>query len=174
MDDSEFDADAPPSKTQLKKEMQDLQAVGEALVDLSPERLKKVPMPDALREAVLEAQRISKRGARRRQLQYIGRLMRGIEAEPIRAALDALTGNSREEAARQHRAERLRSELLEDEGVLFRIAETWPAADLQHLRVLRRNALKEQEKGKPPRAFRELFRELRELDETGGSREWAD
>jgi ribosome-associated protein len=66
--------------------------------------------------------------------------------------------------ARQHRVERLRLELLEDEGVLHQVASSWPGADLQHLRVLRRNALREREAGKPPKAFRELFKALRELD----------
>ncbi|HRQ36091.1 MAG TPA: DUF615 domain-containing protein, partial [Chiayiivirga sp.] len=73
-------------------------------------------------------------------------------------------GVSRAETARQHRLERLRSDLLEDEKILGNIARDWPGADLQHLRVLRRNALKEREQGKPPRAYRELFRVLRDLD----------
>lgn len=158
----------PPSKTRRKKEMHALQALGEELVGLSRERLERVPLPEALAEAVRAAQRIGQHGARRRQLQYIGRLMRGVDAAPIREALDALSGHSRDEVARQHRVERLREELLADEGVLHRIAETWPGADLQQLRVLRRNALKEQDQDKPPRAFRELFRMLRELDQSAG------
>lgn len=169
--DSEFE-NLPPSKSRLKRDMHALQALGEALVGLSAERLGKVPMPDNLREAVLEAQRIRQHGARRRQLQYIGRLMRNVEAEPIQEALDRLSGNSREEVARQHRIERLREELLEDEDVLTRIADQWPAADLQQLRVLRRNALKDREKDKPPRSFRELYRVLRDLDEAEGGPAW--
>lgn len=153
-----------PSKTRRKKDMHALQDLGEQLVALSAERLVKVPLPETLADAVREAQRITSHEGRRRQLQYIGKLMRGVDPAPIQAALDAFAGNSKEEIARQHRIERLRLELLEDEGVLHRIANTWPGADLQHLRVLRRNALKEKEQNKPPRAFRELFKVLRELD----------
>jgi ribosome-associated protein len=161
---SEDEFDGRPSKTQRKKDMQALQELGAALVELGAERLRKVPMSDSLRAAVQEAQRITQHGARRRQLQYIGKLMRGEDPAPIQEALDALAGNSREEVARQHRVERLRLELLEDEGVLHKVASSWPGADLQQLRVLRRNALREREAGKPPKAFRELFKALRELD----------
>lgn len=153
-----------PSKTRRKKDMQALQDLGEQLVALSTERLAKVPMPESLADAVRECQRITSHEGRRRQLQYIGKLMRSVDPAPIQAVLEAFAGTSREEVARQHRIERLRLELLEDEGVLHRIASTWPRADLQHLRVLRRNAIKEKEQNKPPRAFRELFKVLRELD----------
>lgn len=159
--------DAPdegPSKTRRKKDMQALQDLGERLVSLTPERLARVPLPENLADAVREAQHITRHEARRRQFQYIGKLMRGVDPEPIEAQLEAFAGTSKEEVARQHRIERLRLELLEDEGVLHRIAGTWPGAGLQHLRVLRRNAIKEKEQNKPPRAFRELFKVLRELD----------
>lgn len=156
-----------PSKSSRKREMHKLQALGEALVALSAEQLTKVPMPDALREAVVDARRFTKHEARRRQLQYIGRLMRNIDPEPIQAQLDVFSGASKVEVARQHRLERLRNEFLDDEKRIGDIAAQWPDADLQHLRVLRRNALKERELGKPPRAFRELFRILRDLDEGG-------
>ncbi|WP_374599527.1 ribosome biogenesis factor YjgA, partial [Sphingosinicella sp.] len=112
-------------------------------------------------------QRFTAHEARRRQLQYIGRLMRNVDPEPIRAALDAFKGVSAVETARMHRLENLRARLIEDEKALHDIAEAYPGADLQQIRVLRRNAIKEKEAGKPPRAFRELFRVLREL-ETGG------
>lgn len=153
-----------PSKTRRKKDMQALQDLGEQLVALSAERLAKVPLPESLADAVREARRITSHEGRRRQMQYIGKLMRGVDPAPIQAVLDAFAGTSRDETARQHRIERLRLELLEDEGVLHRIASTWPGADLQHLRVLRRNAIKEREQNRPPRAFRELFKVLRELE----------
>lgn len=165
--DDDFDPDAPPSKSQRKRDMHALQDLGAQLVDLSVERLRKVPMPEELFEAVRAAQRITAHGARRRQMQYIGKLMRNIDPEPIQAQLDVFNGVSRVEIARQHRLEKLRSDLLEDEQVLGSIAERWPQADLQHLRNLRRNALKEREQNKPPRAYRELFRILRELEEGG-------
>ncbi|MBL8442984.1 MAG: DUF615 domain-containing protein [Zoogloeaceae bacterium] len=157
-----------PSKSSLKREMHALQDLGEQLVALSSERLAKVPMPEELFAAVRDAQRISKHGARRRQLQYIGKLMRHIDPAPIQAQLDAFNGVSKAEVARQHRLERLRNDLLDDDKVLGRIADTWPGADLQHLRTLRRNALKEREQSKPPRAFREIFRVLRDLDAGAG------
>ncbi len=112
--------------------------------------------------------------ARRRQLQYIGKLMRNVDPAPIQAQLDVFNGNSAAEVARQHRLERLRADYLEDEKVLTTIADTWPGADLQHLRNLRRNALKEREQGKPPKAFRELFRVLRDLEAQASGSEAPD
>ncbi len=161
------DAYRGPSKSSRKREMHALQSLGEQLVALSAERLAQVPMPDDLRDAVRDAQRFTKHEARRRQMQYIGRLMRHVDAEPIKARIDAFTGASRAETARQHRLERLRSDFLQDERILGGIARDWPEADLQRLRILRRNALKERELGKPPRAYRELFRVLRDLDASG-------
>ena len=154
----------PPSKSSRKREMQALQDLGEQLVALSPERLKKVPLPETLYEAIRAAQGF-KMEARRRQLQYIGKLMRKIDPEPIQAQLDIFAGNSAVEVAKMHRLERLREQLLGDEQVIGTIAETWPEADLQYLRTLRRNALKEREAARPPKSFREIFRVLRELQE---------
>lgn len=162
---AENDVDERPSKSQIKREMDALQEVGKALAELSLERLAKVPMSDRLREAVEEFHRVGKHEAQRRQLQYIGKLMRSEDVEPIQVALDALSGNSRAEVARQHRLERLRERLLEDDAVFGEIATEYPGADLQYLRSLKRSALKEREVNKPPRAFRELFKALRALQE---------
>ncbi|HMX16927.1 MAG TPA: ribosome biogenesis factor YjgA [Rhodocyclaceae bacterium] len=159
------DSAGRPSKTRLKREMAALQDLGEALVALSPERLARIEMPDYLRDAVRDAQRFTKHEARRRQMQYIGRLMRDLDPAPIQEALDEIRGVSAAANARQHALERLRTRLLEDEAVIGDIARAHPGADLQHLRQLRRNALREQELGKPPRAYRELFRVLRALGE---------
>ena len=153
-----------PSKSAVKRAMNDLQALGAELVELSRDQLKKIDLPDDLRDAVRDAQRITQHEAHRRQLQYIGKLMRNIDPAPIREALDDLKGLSAAANARMHALERLRLRFLEDEKIIGEIAEAHPDADLQHLRQLRRNALKEQELGKPPRAFRELFRVLRELN----------
>lgn len=161
----EDDIDSRPSKSQKKREMQALQSLGEALVALSPDRLKKIDLPDNLREAVRDAQRFDKREAGRRQMQYIGRLMRDIDPAPIQAALDEIRGVSAAATARQHALERLRVRLIEDESVLDEIGRDYPGADFQRLRQLRRNAIKEQAENRPPRAFRELFRELRDLME---------
>ena len=161
-DEDQFDR---PSKTQRKQAMAELQALGEDLVTLPSERLKKVDLPDELRTAVLEAQRVQRQDeAKRRQMQYIGKLMRAIDAEPIRAAIAEARGDSAAETARLHRLERLRADLLADEGVLHSIAERHPGADLQHLRTLRLATLKEQEQQKPPRNYRALFQALKSLE----------
>jgi ribosome-associated protein len=102
-------------------------------------------------------------------LQYLGKLMRGADDAPIRAGLALVRGESAAAAARLHRLERMRTRLLEDEAALSDIAATWPGADLQQLRHLRRNALKEQEAGKPPRNFRAIFQALQELDQQGAT-----
>lgn len=162
--DDEADDDGRPSKSSRKREMHALQDIGEELVAMPADRLARMALPDELRAAVMDARRFTKHEARRRQMQYIGRVMRGIDAEPIREAIDAFKNVSRAEVARHHRLERLRADFLEDEKVATRIAETWPGADMQYLRTLRRNALKERELNKPPRSFREMFRVLRELD----------
>jgi len=142
-----------------------LQDMGAELVELGRERLAKIDLPEDLRDAVRDFQRFTAHEARRRQLQYIGRLMRDLDPEPIRAALDEAKGKSAAATARQHALERLRTRLMEDEAALTDIAREHPHADLQRLRQLRRNALKEQEQAKPPRAYRELFRVLRALEE---------
>ncbi|MGE5467810.1 MAG: ribosome biogenesis factor YjgA [Ignavibacteria bacterium] len=161
------DSEAPekPSKTQKKREMTALQALGTELVELGRDQLARIELPDDLRDAVRDAQRFTQHEARRRQLQYIGRLMRDLDPAPIRAALDEIKGVSAAATARLHALERLRARLMEDEAVLGEIARDYPGVDLQHLRQMRRNAIKEQELAKPPRAFREIFRVLRELEE---------
>ena len=93
--------------------------------------------------------------------------MRSVDDEPIRAGLALLRGESSAETARLHRLERLRVKLLEDESTLSDIAALWPSVDLQHLRQLRRNAIKEQEQNKPPKNFRAIFQVLQELDKEG-------
>lgn len=153
-----------PSKSAVKRAMSELQALGEELVALSADQLKKIDLPEELRAAVRDARRFTQHEAHRRQLQYIGRLMRGLDATPIRAAIDDIKGVSAAANARMHALERLRERFLADAKVIGEIAAAHPGADLQQLRQLRRNALKEQELGKPPRAFREIFRVMRELD----------
>lgn len=162
--------DRPPSKSQKKRDSLALQDLGGELVALSSVQLARVAMPEALRLAVREAHRINSNGARRRQMQYIGRLMREADPAPIQAALDAIKGVSAAAKAREQRLERLRARLMENEQGLADIAIAFASADLQQLRQLRRNALKEQELGKPPRAFREIFRVLRELDNAAAQR----
>ncbi len=156
---------APLSKTQRKQQMDDLQTLGEELVELSSDRIKKIDIPENLRDAVNAAQRMTRHDeAKRRQMQYIGKLMRSVEVEPIRAALALVRGESASETAKLHRLERLRTELLADEKVLHEITTLYPSVDLQHLRSLRRAALKEQEQNKPPRSYRAIFQLLKDLE----------
>lgn len=151
------------SKTQRKQEMHALRDLGEELTRLNPDRLRELDLPDPLHQAVLEAKRIKSFGAIRRQLQYIGKLMRSVDAEPIRDKLDAWRGNSVRHSAWLHALERWRARLLESEEAFGELAAAYPGADLPRLRTLARNAQREQAAGKPPRAFRALFQELRTL-----------
>jgi ribosome-associated protein len=168
MQDEDFTEDTGrPSKTKQKEVMHELRDLGAELVELSVGQLKRINLPENIYDTVRECQKITAHGARRRQIQYLGKLMRGVDDEPIRAGLALLRGESSAETARLHRLERLRVRLLEDEAVLAEIAAQWPGVDLQHLRTLRRNALKEKENNKPPKNFRAIFQILQELDQKG-------
>jgi len=153
--------DEPVSKTRRKREMTELQTLGAALVALPESQIKEMRLQNALLEALLDAKRIRSHEAKRRQLQYIGRLMREVDAEPIRARLAALEGTSAQAAAAHRRLEAWRERLLSDDAALTSFASEHPGADLQEIRALIRNARKEQKEGKPPRAYRELFRVLK-------------
>ena len=156
-----------PSKTKQKEAMHELRDLGAELVELSVGQLKRINLPEEIMAAVRECQKITAHGARRRQIQYLGKLIRHVDDQPIRAGLALLRGESAAETARLHRLERFRTRLLEDESVLAEITAQWPGADLQQLRQLRRNALKEKEAGKPPKNFRAIFQVLQELDQQG-------
>jgi len=153
----------PISKTQRKKEVHALQALGEELVALSDDRFAAIELPERLRDAVTEARRIKGFEARRRQLQYIGKLMRGVDPAPIRAALDGWLARSRSDTAAHQRAEAWREQLLADNAALSELLRTFPHADAPRLRELTGAALREREAGQPPRAFRALYQELRTL-----------
>lgn len=154
----------PPSKTQRKAAMNALQALGERMTELPAERLAKLDIPETLREAVRQAQKMAHNEARRRQIQYVGRLMRDVDPAPIEAAIAILDGVSATENARLHRLERLRTRLLEDEAVLGEIVAAHPDVDIQNLRQLRRNTLREREQNRPPKSYRALFQLLKELE----------
>ncbi|MCK9989004.1 MAG: ribosome biogenesis factor YjgA [Rugosibacter sp.] len=158
-----------PSKSALKREMIALQKLGVELVALSRDQLKKIDLPERLRDAILDAQRFTQHEAHRRQLQYIGKIMRDIDAAPLQAALDEINGISTAATLRLQRLERLRAQLMEDESVCSDIARDYPGADIQLLRQLRRNAIKEAQQNKPPRAYRELFRVLREMQKNAAN-----
>ncbi len=150
------------SRSQRKRDVEELQKLGAALVGLAPALLDAIALPEELAAAVREAQRIRSHEARRRQLQYIGKLMRSVDPEPVRAALAALAGQSAAARARHRRLEDWRARLIDDDGALTEFAAGHPGADLQALRALIRNARKEIAENRPPRAQRELFRVLRE------------
>ena len=152
-----------PSKTQRKKQMHELQTLGERLVALNASQLDEVGLPQQLRAAVDDAKRFTRHEARRRQMQYIGRLMRGVDAEPIREKLKIWDGISHEHTARHHRVERWRERLMEDDDALGELAREHSPLDTQRLRSLVRSAREELAGGRPPRSHRELFRLLREI-----------
>ncbi len=157
------------SKTQRKKEMLELQALGAALVDLPDSQLNSLKLDESLLAAVIEAKGIKAHEGRRRQMQYIGRLMREVDPEPIRALLAAIDGGSAQSAAAHRRLEAWRERLLADDTALTEFATEHPGADVQALRALIRNSRKEKDESKPPRAYRELFRFIKECSSSNPS-----
>jgi len=153
----------PPSKTKIKKQMIELQKLGEQLAALNKDQLKELDLPENLRDAINEVKRITKFGAISRQMQYIGRLMRDIDPAPIVAKLEIWNGTSKQHITWLHQVERWRDRLLEDPNALTELLAAHPQADAQHLRTLIRNALKEKELAKPPKSFREIFQVLRDI-----------
>ncbi len=155
----------PPSKTRRKQAMDALQDIGAELVELNDQQLAGIDLPENLRDAVTAARKMGKNEARRRQLQYIGKLMRYIDPAPIRAKLDGWLSVSAEHTARLHHIERWRERLLSDPAALTEFVTVHPAADTRQLRLLIRNTEQERTHGKPPRSFRALFQFIRELME---------
>ena len=152
-----------PSKTQRKRQMHELQALGERLVTLNAGQLNAIGLPEDLRAAVAEAQSMTGRESRRRQLQYIGRLMREVDPEPIREKIAAWDGLSREQAVKLHGIERWRERLLDDEAAIEELLRERPGADSQRLRSLVRNARAERDASWQPKSYRELYRILRDI-----------
>lgn len=134
------DADSSPSKSQRKRDMHDLQELGQALAELPTERLAAVDMPEALRGAIDEYLRTRSHEGRRRQMQYVGKLMRQADAEPLREAVAAYRLGSARDTLQLHEAERWRAELLVDDDAMNRWAQAFPDSDLQQLRSLVRAA----------------------------------
>ncbi len=152
------------SRTQRKKNDLALQELGEELVSVDKDKLAQLGLSERLHEAIMEARTISKFGALRRQMQYIGRLMREEgDAQTIRERLDAWNGASLQQTARLHLIERWRLRLLNDDKALDALIAEYPHAEIQQLRTLVRNAKRETEAEKPPKSYRELFQVLREI-----------
>ncbi|MBI5625918.1 MAG: DUF615 domain-containing protein [Nitrosomonadales bacterium] len=153
----------PPSKTKIKKQMHELRDLGKELTELGKDQIAQLDIPENLRDAIREMKNINKFGAQRRQMQYIGKLMREVDTAPILAKLDAWKGKSQHHVAYMHQLERWRDRLMENDNALTELLAAHPQADAQHLRTLMRNAHKETIANKPPRNYREIFQVLREI-----------
>ena len=165
---SEFEQEYErPSKSEAKRESDALQKLGALLVAEARDRVKRVPMPEDVRDAILMCQTITNHEGRRRQLQFVGKKMRTLdeaEVAVIQRTIDSWKGASKSETAALHALERRREKLLADDGALTVLLAEHPQLDVQHLRTLIRNARKEQLEAKPPKAYREIFQILKDLN----------
>jgi ribosome-associated protein len=151
------------SKTEMKRDMSDIQKLGEELVALTPNALAKIPLEEELMDSIKDAQRF-KNEARRRQLQYIGKVMKHIDLDPIQAALDKLRNKHSQNTVALKKLEQKRDRLIENgDSMLNAIMVDHPDADRQHLRQLMRQANKEKANNKPAKAHREIFQYLKQL-----------
>jgi ribosome-associated protein len=162
MDDQQL-PDERPSKSQRKRDVQALQDLGTQLVELNAGQLAQFELPERLADAIAAAQRIRDFEGRRRQMQYIGKLMRGVEPAPIRARLDQFLGVAHESTATQHLIERWRERLLAEDDALTLFATEYPQGDLQRLRSLISSVKRDQANARPPKNYRVLFRALRDI-----------
>jgi len=154
------------SKSEIKRDAEELKRLGVELVELGKNALEKMPLDDDLRAAIELAQKIKKEG-RRRQLQLIGKMMRSRDVEPIRQALDKLKNRHNQQVSLFHKLEALRDRLVEEgDEAISEVLRLYPEADRQQLRVLIRNAQKEKAANKPPKSYRQIFSYLRELAES--------
>ena len=154
----------PPSKTQLKAEAGEKQALGEALITLRADLMARLDLPEKLLDALAQARRITNFEGRRRQMQFIGKLMRPLDAEPIRAAIDEQANGSADLTLALHLAEQWRDKLIASDETLGDWLNDYPATDSQQLRALIRQARKDIAKpetpGEAPRhgkSYREIF-----------------
>ncbi|KAB8043768.1 ribosome biogenesis factor YjgA [Janthinobacterium aquaticum] len=177
---SEFEQEYErPSKTELKRQSNELQKLGEDLVNEPRDRVKRVPMPEDVRDAILACQNISNHEGRRRQIQFIGKKMRTLDEEEvaiIQRTIDSWKGLSKADTAALHAIERRRDKLLADDSALTVLLQENPELDVQQLRTLIRNARKEQAENKPPKAYREIFQILKQVakKQAGGKNDADD
>lgn len=160
----ELDDYEGPSRSQLKREADALQKLGQELLELPDSRLDAIGMDEALRQALREAKKITAHGGRKRQLQYIGKLMRQVDAEPLAEAVAAFKLGHAHDQLRLHRLEALREELLASDEALQRYISEHPGVDVQQLRSLLRSARKDaaaNPEARSGRGFRELFQFLK-------------
>lgn len=161
--DSPADQQGRPSKTQLKQEMQALQALGEKIIALSNAERARLPLSDDMLAAVEETSRIRSHEGRRRHMQYVGKVMRREDLAGIQTAFDEFEQESARRDHAFHRLEKWRDRLIDDDNEALEafIAE-YPDVDRQTLRQLIRNARTERERGKPPASARKLFKLIRD------------
>jgi ribosome-associated protein len=155
-----------PSKSELKREMTARQKLGAILVAEARDRVKRMQMPEDVRDAILECQQITDHEGRRRQLQYVGKKMRTLDDDEIaiiKTTIDSWNGASKAETASLQALERQRDKLLADDGALTALMARYPQVDVQQLRTMIRNARKEQAENKPPKAYREIYQLLKSL-----------
>ncbi len=159
----DLEEDLPKSKSQIKREMHELQALGKQLVELPSKQLVDIPLSEKIRDAIVAAKTL-KHGAIHRQLQFIGRLMQKEDEESIRSMLHKLQQPHKDEVKAFHQLEQWRDQLLlGDQDLLNELAIKFENFDRQHVRQLIRNAKKEQELSKPPKSARLLFKYLTEM-----------
>lgn len=155
-----------PSKSELKRQMTERQKLAEVLAALSSDALKSIPMDEAIKTAIAETPKIKSFEAIRRHKQYLGKLMRFLneeELETIQKRLDAIQGVSKAETAKLHFLESYRDKLITNDETFTALIEKFPDMDIQNMRTLIRNARREKEQNKPPKAYREIFRVLKDL-----------
>ena len=151
------------SRSALKREADRLQQLGEALLELPESILNEVDLPESLAEAIHLAKNINSRAGLKRQRQYIGKLMRHIDPEPIELFLDQLKQHQGEANAHHHQLEKWRDQLIDgDATLLTELIAQYSQLNVQHLRQLIRNAQKERKENRPPKHYRELFKYLRD------------
>lgn len=155
--------DIRPSKSQLKREMHELQQLGETLIAMSPAERARFPLSDDLLRAIDETARIRSHEGRRRHMQYVGKLMRKEDLPAIQAQFDAIEQEREQRDHAFHRLEKWRDRLIDEgDSGIERFITDYPDADRQALRQLVRNARREREQGKPPASARKLFKHLRD------------
>jgi len=156
-----------PSKTELKRQSDALQDLGTELVNAPRDRVKRMQMPDDVKDVILETQNIKDHEGRRRALQFVGKKMRSLDEEElavIRRTIAGWTGASKADTAALHALERRRDKLLADDKALTTLLAEHAELDGQHLRTLIRNARKEQAENKPPKAYREIFQIIKQVE----------
>lgn len=157
-----------PSKSQRKREMTALQKLGETLVNTTSDKLKNIVLPDNLREAIDLCRKIKSHEGRRRQLQFIGKIMRGLDEEivlTIKNTFDNWSMQTKADIAAMHAIEDLRDQLLEREDAITDFLDKNPTIDATQLRQLIRSAKKEKAENKPPKAYRKIFQLIKAISQ---------